>query len=83
MRGFGRRLASRFVRKYEQYAQASIDPDALAHFQAVVCLRALVEVAHWVAGGVVEERDGHPWITSGPSFAARLSAVTGTEVRPR
>jgi aminoglycoside phosphotransferase (APT) family kinase protein len=79
----GRRLGARFVRRYEQYAHVTIDPETLAHFQAVICLRALVEVAHWVAGGVAEERAGHPWLTNGASFASRLSTVTGVDVQPR
>jgi aminoglycoside phosphotransferase (APT) family kinase protein len=83
VRGIGRRLAARFLRSDEQYSQVKIEPETLAHLHAVVCLRALVEVAHWVAGGVVDERGGHPWLTNGASFASRLSIVTGVEVRPR
>jgi aminoglycoside phosphotransferase (APT) family kinase protein len=83
VRNIGRRLAKRFVRSYERHANVAIGHDALTYFQAVVCLRALVEVAHWVAGGVVDEKTGHPWLTNGGSFAARLSAATTVEVRPR
>jgi len=83
VRGIGRRLVRRFVRSYERHAHVAIDADKLAFFQAVVCLRALVEVAFWVAAGVADDRAGHPWLTNGASFAARLSAATATNVRPR
>jgi aminoglycoside phosphotransferase (APT) family kinase protein len=83
VRSIGRRLAKRFVRSYERDANVVIERDPLTYFQAVVCLRALVEVAHWVAGGVIDERTGHPWLTNGVSFAARLAAATKVEVRPR
>jgi aminoglycoside phosphotransferase (APT) family kinase protein len=83
VRGIGRRLAKRFVRSYERYANVAVDADTLAYFHAVICLRALAEVAFWVAGGVVDDRVGHPWLTNGESFAARLSAATATDVRAR
>jgi aminoglycoside phosphotransferase (APT) family kinase protein len=83
VRGIGRRLARRFVRSYERHANVTVDADTLALFQGFVCLRALVEVAFWVAGGVADDRVGHPWLTNGASFAARLSTATETDVRPR
>jgi hypothetical protein len=43
----------------------------------------LVEVAGWVAGGVIEERAGHPWLVCGDSFASRLSRLTGSVVTDR
>jgi hypothetical protein len=49
----------------------------------VVRLRALVEVAYWVAAGEVEARHGHPWLVSGPAFATRLSRLTGLSITPR
>ena len=49
-----------------------IDARSLAWHQGVVCLRALVEVAGWVAAGTTDDRAGHPWVIAGPAFAARL-----------
>jgi hypothetical protein len=83
VRAIGRRLAGRFVRGYERHAAFTVDAEALRYFQAVVCLRALVEVAFWVTSGVADERVGHPWLTNGASFAARLADLTGVAVRPR
>lgn len=83
VRGAGRWLARRFYRAYSRHAGADIDPAALRWHEGVVCLRTLAEVAHWVAADQVEERRGHPWLVSGPAFAARLSALTGSEVMPR
>jgi hypothetical protein len=77
----GRRLAARFVASYERAASIRIESHTLELLQAVVCLRALVEVAFWVAGGEVEERAGHPWLTNSAVFATRLSRATGTAVR--
>jgi aminoglycoside phosphotransferase (APT) family kinase protein len=82
-RAIGRRLAARFVHGYEQCAGVRIVPEALAYFQAVVCLRALVEVCEWEAGGVLAQRVGHPWLTNSVSFARRLSAFSGVDVRSR
>jgi aminoglycoside phosphotransferase (APT) family kinase protein len=83
VRAAGRWLARRFHRAYSRHADTDIDPAALRWHEGVVCLRALAEVAHWVAADQVEERRGHPWLISGPAFAARLSALTGSEVTPR
>jgi aminoglycoside phosphotransferase (APT) family kinase protein len=83
VRGIGRLLAHRFIRSYQRDAGCSVDAGALRYHAAVVCLRALVEVAFWVAAGVADERVGHPWLTNGAPFAARLTGVTGVEVRPR
>ena len=83
VRAAGRALSRRFVRAYERASGGAVDRSSLAWHQGVVCLRALVEVAHWVAAGQVEERRGHPWLVSGPAFATRLSALTGTAVTYR
>jgi aminoglycoside phosphotransferase (APT) family kinase protein len=82
-RGVGRRLAARLVDSYRRAASVTIDPRALKLLQAVVCLRALVEVAFWVEDGTVAERTGHPWLTNCRVFAGRLSRATGTEVRAK
>jgi hypothetical protein len=60
-----------------------IEAAELAWHQAVVCLRALVEVSGWVHSGQHDAHSGHPWLTTGPALAARLTAVTGVAVRPR
>jgi hypothetical protein len=83
VRAAGRWLARRFRRAYRRHAGVDVDPGALRWHEGVVCLRALEEVAHWVAAGEVEARRGHPWLVSGPSFATRLSDLTGVAVRPR
>jgi aminoglycoside phosphotransferase (APT) family kinase protein len=82
VRAVGRRLARRFHRAYARHIATDIDPGSLRWNEGVVCLRALVEVAGWVAAGRVDERRGHPWLVSGPAFAARLSQLTDTSVTP-
>ena len=69
----GRALSRRFVRAYERAAGHRVDPASLAWHQGVVCVRALVEVAGWVAAGTIDGRDGHPWVIAGDAFAARLA----------
>jgi aminoglycoside phosphotransferase (APT) family kinase protein len=83
LRIFGRVLARRFIRDYHRRATATVGADELTWHQAVVCLRALTEVASWVHQGVAETRAGHPWLASGPAFARRLAALTGVPVRAR
>jgi aminoglycoside phosphotransferase (APT) family kinase protein len=79
----GRWLGRRFRRAYSRHAAVEVDPGVLRWFEGVVCLRALVEVAGWVAAGEVEDRRGHPWLVSGPGFAVRLSTLTGASVMSR
>ena len=79
----GRELARRFVRSYQHQTATTIDSGELRWHQAVVCLRSLAEVASWVHQGVADTRAGHPWLMSGPAFARRLTALTGTSVRAR
>jgi aminoglycoside phosphotransferase (APT) family kinase protein len=83
VRYVGRRLAARFVRRYQHHASVVIDRASLRHYQAIVCLRALVEVAGWVTADEFDGKAGHPWIVNGKTFAARLSAHTGVTVQPR
>ena len=83
VRQFGRFLARRFTRGYQLRSATAVDPGELRWYQAVVCLRALVEVAEWVHAGTADPRAGHPWLTLGPSFARRLTALTGRSVRAR
>jgi hypothetical protein len=79
----GRLMARRFVRGYQQRSAVTIEPGELRWHQAVVCLRALVEVASWVHQGVADAHAGHPWLLCGPAFARRLAALTGAPVRAR
>jgi aminoglycoside phosphotransferase (APT) family kinase protein len=83
VRMFGRVLARRFVRAYQRRAAVTVDSGELRWNQAVVCLRALVEVASWVHRGTVGTHAGHPWLVAGPAFARRLTTLTGAPVRAR
>lgn len=83
VRAAGRLLARRFRGSYSQQADAAVDWASLAWYEGVVCLRALVEVAGWVAAGAVDEHQGHPWLLCGPAFSARLSALTCQQVSSR
>ena len=83
VRWFGRVLARRFVRGYQRRAATAVEPGELGWYQAVICLRALVEVAGWAHAGTASAHAGHPFLVSGPAFARRLTALTGVPVRPR
>jgi len=80
VRWIGRRIAGRFRRCYQRSSGVVIDQADLAWHQAVLCLRALVEMSGWTHAGQQGDHGGHPWLTSGPAFAARLTAVTGVAV---
>jgi aminoglycoside phosphotransferase (APT) family kinase protein len=73
----GRALSNRFLRAYENVRGATVDSEALAWHQGLICVRALVEVAGWVAADTIDDRGGHPWVIAGDAFAARLSTLTG------
>jgi aminoglycoside phosphotransferase (APT) family kinase protein len=79
----GRALSRRFVRAYERATGDRVDSASLVWHQGVICVRALLEVAGWVAAGTIDGRGGHPWVISGDAFAARLRELTGVVVRPR
>jgi aminoglycoside phosphotransferase (APT) family kinase protein len=79
----GRQLARGFAQRYQARAGIAVSADDVRWHQALVCLRALTEVARWAIDGSISDRAGHPWLVSGTVFAARLSAVTGVPVRPR
>ena len=83
VRILGRVLARRFVRGYQRRTGVRAGPGELRWHQAVVCLRALVEVASWVHEGAADTRAGHPWLINGPVFARRLARLTGAPVRAR
>jgi aminoglycoside phosphotransferase (APT) family kinase protein len=82
IRLLGRVLARRFIRGYQRQATA-IERGELRWHQAIVCLRALVEVAGWVHQDTVGAHAGHPWLVSGPALASRLTALTRTPVSAR
>jgi aminoglycoside phosphotransferase (APT) family kinase protein len=82
-RMFGRVLARRFVRDYQRQAAVTVEPAEVRWHQAVVCLRALTEVASWVHEGAADAHAGHPWLINGPVFARRLTSLTGVQVRAR
>jgi aminoglycoside phosphotransferase (APT) family kinase protein len=79
----GRALSRRFLRAYERAGAVAVDRDALRWFQGLACLRALVEVAGWVAAGTIDGRAGHPWLLGGDALAGRLASLTGGAVRSR
>src|SRR5436305_801966 len=83
VRAFGRVLTRRFVRGYQRQTGVTVDPGELRWHQAVVCLRALVEVASWVHAGTADAHAGHPWLINGPAFVRRLTSLTGIPVRAR
>jgi len=83
VRLLGRRLAGRFVRCYQASAGVAIDRTDLAWYQAVACLRTLVEMSGWVHSAQLDAHAGHPWLAVGPAFAARLTATTGVAITPR
>jgi aminoglycoside phosphotransferase (APT) family kinase protein len=83
IRGAGRWLSRRFLRFYEQATGGSIDPTTLEWQQALVCLRALVEVAEWVDAGTIDDRGGHPWVIAGEALAGRLGQLTAVPVASR
>ena len=83
VRMLGRVLTRRFVRGYQRQAGVTIEAGELRWHQAVVCLRALTEVASWGHLGVDGTRADHPWLLVAPAFARRLGAMTGVPVRAR
>jgi aminoglycoside phosphotransferase (APT) family kinase protein len=80
VRWIGRRLAGRFVRSYQRSSGVLLEQAELAWYQAVACLRALVEMAGWTHAGQPSAHAGHPWLASRSAFAVRLTAVTGVAV---
>jgi aminoglycoside phosphotransferase (APT) family kinase protein len=83
LRGLGRWLAGQFLRRYQVHAAVTIDREDLRWHRALVCLRILVEVAGWVQDGSIAGRSDHPFLICGRAHAARLTSVTGVDVRPR
>ena len=83
VRTLGWVLARRFVRGYQRQAAVTVESGELRWHQAVVGLRALVEVASWMHEGTAGMHAGHPWLVSGPAFARRLATLTGAPVRAR
>lgn len=83
VRAAGRMVARRFLRTYQRESGTALGEESLRWHQGVVCLRALVEAAHWVVADELDSRQGHPWLVSGGAFAGRLSRLTGQPVRPQ
>ena len=83
VRVLGRLLARWFVRGYQRQTGTAVEPAELRWHQAVVCLRALTDVAGWVYQDAADTRAGHPWLVSGSAFARRLATLTGAPVRAR
>jgi aminoglycoside phosphotransferase (APT) family kinase protein len=79
----GQLMSRRFVNDYRHQTAATVADREITWYQAVVCLRALVEVAKWVHQDVLGAHTGHPWLLSGPAFARRLAGVTGVPVQAR
>jgi aminoglycoside phosphotransferase (APT) family kinase protein len=76
---FGGALARRFVRAYE-HAAGPVEKESLRWHHAVVCLRALVEVAGWEHDGTASSRRGHPWMISRRALTAELASFTGGQI---
>jgi aminoglycoside phosphotransferase (APT) family kinase protein len=83
VRLLGRRMARRFIRCYQRHCGVTTSRRELEWHQALACLRALVEVSGWAYEGHGDAHASHPWLISGPAFAARLTATTGVQVRAR
>jgi aminoglycoside phosphotransferase (APT) family kinase protein len=81
IRRAGAALSRRFVRAYESASGTKVDPEALAWHQALIGVRALLEVASWSTAGTLNDRRGHPWVIGADAFAGRLTRRTGTAVR--
>ena len=79
----GAALSRRFVRAYESASGTKVDREALAWHQALIGVRALLEVASWSTSGTLDDRRGHPWVIGADAFAARLQRATGMDVEPR
>lgn len=73
-------LARRFIRRHQHHSGVVIDQASLRWHQAVVCLRALVEVAG-CKPEELETRADHPRVLTGANFAARVSQLTGVTAR--
>jgi aminoglycoside phosphotransferase (APT) family kinase protein len=83
VRWIGRRMAGRFLRSYQRSSGVVAEKAELGWHQAVLGLRALVEMSGWTHAGQEGAHGGHPWLASGSAFAARVTAATGVAVRWR
>lgn len=77
LRRAGRWLSRRFLRAYESQAGVRVAPDVLAWFQALICVRALSEIANWAVAGDLANRAGHPWVINQAALGKRLLKITG------
>jgi aminoglycoside phosphotransferase (APT) family kinase protein len=76
----GRALSRRLIKLYER-AMGPVDQYELHWYQALICQRALTEVAGWEHDGTLRDRAGHPWLINRLGFSKRLADFTGIEVR--
>jgi aminoglycoside phosphotransferase (APT) family kinase protein len=76
-------LSRSFLRAYDHNARVRTDAAVLGWFQALVCVRALTEVAWWSAGGSLDDHAGHPWLINQSAFIRRLQRTTGVAVVPK
>jgi aminoglycoside phosphotransferase (APT) family kinase protein len=80
LRIFGAGLSRRFLRVYQRETGARADRGTLAWFQSIVCVRALTEVAWWVATDSLDDHAGHPWVINETALIRRLHRTTGISV---
>jgi aminoglycoside phosphotransferase (APT) family kinase protein len=80
IRAASRLVGRSFLRKYRQISPGTFDDDSLNWHVALHCFRTLIEVAGWEAGGDLDRRAGHPWLTSRATFAHHVSQLTGVTV---
>jgi hypothetical protein len=72
----GARIASRFLRSYEQRTGRGVDAERLNWGRRTHALRALVEIATWEADQSIDQHRGHPWLTMRPLLEAQLGTAT-------
>jgi aminoglycoside phosphotransferase (APT) family kinase protein len=73
----GRRIARRFIDRYEYHAGTPVDPERLDWARRAHALRALVEVAGWSAAGTDVAHAGHPWLAMRPALERTLDGGVG------
>jgi len=85
VRAGARRSARQFLRRYRVHARdadASLEDNVLQWYTAAQCLRALVEVAEWIALDEIDDKAGHPWLVMAPRMAVLLTELVGDDIRP-
>jgi aminoglycoside phosphotransferase (APT) family kinase protein len=85
VRATARRGARQFLQRYRvhaQHADPSLQDNVMQWYTGAHCLRALVEVAEWIALDTVDDKAGHPWLVMAPQMAVLLTELVGDEIRP-